>query len=81
MRCVGTGRTARSQDDRVRTADMEPVEPISMKALVALPGRSSTVPDASNVRVISLASPLIPVSEYFIIDLNTKGPSLGFKGL
>ena len=90
---VGTGRTARSEDGGVRTADMETsegieseagrtplVKPMSMKALVAVSGRSSTVPEVSNVRVISLTSPVIPVSEYSIVDLNTKGPSVGFKG-
>jgi len=90
---VGTGRTARSEDGGIRTADMEPsegieseagrtplVKPMSMKALVAVFGRSSTVPEVSNVRVISLTSPVIPVSEYSIVDLNTKGPSVGFKG-
>ena len=46
-----------------------------MKALVAVSGRSSTVPEVSNVRVISLTSPVIPVSEYSIVDLNKKGPS------
>ena len=51
---VGTERTARSEDGGVRTADMEPseeieseagrtplVKPMSMKALVAVSGRSS----------------------------------------
>ena len=80
---VGTEGTARSEDGGERIADMEPseekeseagrtplVKPISMKALVAV----------SNVRVISLTSPVIPVSEYSIVELNTKGPSVGFKG-
>ena len=90
---VRTEGTARSEDGGVRTADMDPseeieseagrtplVKPMSMKALVAVSGRSSTVPEVSNVRVISLTSPVIPVSEYSIVDLNTKGPSVGFIG-
>jgi hypothetical protein len=53
---VGTERTARSEDGGVRTENMEPseqieseagrtplVKPMSMKALVAVFGRSSTV--------------------------------------
>ena len=56
------------------------IKPMSMKALVAVSGRSSTIPEVSNVRVISLTSPVIPVSEYSIVDLNTKGPSVDFKG-
>jgi hypothetical protein len=90
---VGTEGTTRSEDGGVRTADMESsegieseagrtplVKPMSMKALVAVSGRSSTVPAVSKVRVISLTSPVIPVSEYSIVDLNTKGPSVGFRG-
>jgi hypothetical protein len=69
---VGTERTARSEDGGVHTADMEPsegieseagrtplVKPISMKTLVAVSGRSNTVPEVSNVRVISLTSPVL----------------------
>ena len=54
------------------------VKPMSMKALVAVSGRSSTVLEVSNVRVISLISPVIPVSENSIVHLNTKGLSLEY---
>ena len=61
---VGTERTARSEDGGVRTSDMEPsegieseagrtplVKPMSMKALVAVSGRSSNFfKIASNTR-------------------------------
>jgi len=54
---------------RVCTADMEPseagrtslVKPISINALKTVSGRSSTVPEASNVQVIVVTSPVIPV--------------------
>ena len=84
---VGTEGTARSEDGGVRTEEIESeagrtplVKPMSMKALVAVSGRSSTVPEVSNVPVISFTSPVIPVSEYSIVDLNTEGPSVGFIG-
>ena len=63
---------------------MEPTEVVENSAsqsLVAVSGRSTTVPEASKVRVIFLSLPVIPVSEYSIVGLKTKGPSLGFKGL
>ena len=71
---VGTEGTTRSEDGGVRTADMESsegieseagrtslVKPISINALKTVSGRSSTVPEASNVQVIVVTSPVIPV--------------------
>ena len=69
-----TGRTARSENGGVHTADMEPsegieseasrislVKPISINAMKTVSGRSSTIPEASNVQVIFVTSPVIPV--------------------